>query len=190
MVERENEEVPLRTQARLLTLNQSSLYYQASEPSDEEVRLKHRIDEIYTKFPVYGSRRITQELRSEGWNINRKHVQRCMREMDIAGIFCPGPNLSKRNLQHKRNFTPSHPNHVFGIDITYSTSQTWMYFVVVIDCHFTSEQYTDLLKEAGIRISMGGKNRALYNIITERFWRTLKYEEVYLNEYNNPKEAR
>ncbi len=42
--------------------------------------------------------------------------------------------------------------------------------------HFTSEQYMDLLKEAGVRISMDGKNRALDNIITERCWRTLKYE--------------
>lgn len=37
---------------------------------------------------------------------------------------------------------------------------------------------------------MDGKNRALDNVITERFWRTLKYEEVYLHEYNSPKEAR
>jgi putative transposase len=37
---------------------------------------------------------------------------------------------------------------------------------------------------------MDGKNRALDNIITERFWRTLKYDHVYLHEYNSPKEAR
>lgn len=54
MVEREHEEVPMRTQTRLLTLNTALTYYKASEPSDEEVRLKHRIDEIYTGFPVYG----------------------------------------------------------------------------------------------------------------------------------------
>jgi putative transposase len=56
--------------------------------------------------------------------------------------------------------------------------------------HFTSDQYTNLLKEAGVQISMDGKNRALDNIITERFWRTLKYDHVYLQEYNSPKEAR
>ena len=37
---------------------------------------------------------------------------------------------------------------------------------------------------------MDGKNRALDNIFTERFWRTLKYEEVYTKEYANPREAR
>lgn len=52
--------------------------------------------------------------------------------------------------------------------------------------HFTSPQYTDLLKEAGVRISMDGKNRALDKIFTERLWRTVKYEEVYLHEYNSP----
>jgi putative transposase len=237
MVERENKEIPLRTQARILSLNRSSLYYKPVEPSDTEVKLKHRIDEIYTDHPVYGSRRITQELRVEGWDVNRKRVQRCMREMGLQGI-CPGPNLSKRNLQHKvypyllHNVRPSRPNHVWGIDITYiRLKHGWMYLVAVIDwysryvvswqldqtlempfvltavqsalrqakpeiwnsdqgSHFTSEQYTDLLKQAGVRISMDGKNRALDNIITERFWRTLKYEEVYLHEYNSPKEAR
>ncbi len=56
--------------------------------------------------------------------------------------------------------------------------------------HFTSPQYTNLLKKVGVRISMDGKNRALDNISTERLWRTIKYEEVYLHEYSSPKEAR
>jgi putative transposase len=56
--------------------------------------------------------------------------------------------------------------------------------------HFTSPLYTDRLQQAGVRISMDGKGRALDNILTERLWRTLKYEEVYLHDYANPKEAR
>jgi putative transposase len=59
------------------------------------VALKHRIDAIYTQRPFYGSRRITAQLRREGEEVNRKAVQRHMREMGIAGI-CPGPNLSRR----------------------------------------------------------------------------------------------
>jgi len=43
---------------------------------------------------------------------------------------------------------------------------------------------------ADVRISMDGKGRALDNILTERLWRTIKYEEVYLNDYLSPKEAR
>lgn len=56
--------------------------------------------------------------------------------------------------------------------------------------HFTSPQYTQLLLNARVQISMDGKGRALDNIFTERLWRTLKYEEVYLHEYASPKEAR
>jgi putative transposase len=56
--------------------------------------------------------------------------------------------------------------------------------------HFTSSQYTELLLAAGVQISMDGKGRAIDNIFTERLWRTIKYEEVYLKEYASPKEAR
>ncbi|KYC67644.1 hypothetical protein B4099_2134 [Heyndrickxia coagulans] len=62
-----------------------------------------------------------------------------MREMGTAGI-APGPNLSKRNLEHRiypyllRNLTIAHPNHVWGIDITYIRLQnSWMYLVALID---------------------------------------------------------
>jgi putative transposase len=54
---------------------------------------------------------------------------------------------------------------------------------------FTSPEYIKLLAEAGVQISMDGKGRVTDNIFTERFWRSLKYEEVYLNEYTNPREA-
>ena len=56
--------------------------------------------------------------------------------------------------------------------------------------HFTSPHYTDLLKAAHVQISMDGKGRALDNIFTERLWRTVKYEEVYLKDYASPREAR
>ncbi|SFR00827.1 Integrase core domain-containing protein [Desulfoscipio geothermicus DSM 3669] len=55
---------------------------------------------------------------------------------------------------------------------------------------FTSPQYIQLLQDAGIKISMDGKGRAIDNIFTERLWRSLKYEEVYLNEYTSPRQAR
>lgn len=48
---------------------------------------------------------------------------------------------------------------------------------------FTSEEYTAALKEHDIRISMDGRGRCFDNIFTERLWRTVKYEEVYLHEY-------
>jgi putative transposase len=56
--------------------------------------------------------------------------------------------------------------------------------------HFTSNHYIELLKKYEIRISMDGKGRALDNIFTERLWRTIKYEEVYLKDYDSPRTAR
>jgi putative transposase len=56
--------------------------------------------------------------------------------------------------------------------------------------HFTSPQYTSVLLAAGVQISMDGKGRALDNIFVERLWRSVKYEEVYLHDYANPREAR
>lgn len=50
---------------------------------------------------------------------------------------------------------------------------------------FTSNKFTDLLKEKGIKISMTGKGRCHDNIFVERLWRTLKYENIYLKEYES-----
>ena len=56
--------------------------------------------------------------------------------------------------------------------------------------HFTSSQYTSRLLAAGTRISMDGRGRAFDNIFVERLWRTIKYEEVYLHDYETPRQAR
>jgi putative transposase len=236
-VERDEHELPLSVQAELLSLSRSSLYYQPVLPSAEEVALKHRIDAIYTEYPFYGSRRITVQLRREGLTLNRKAVQRHMREMGIAGIY-PGPNLSQRHLAQQvypyllRQVTAAYPNHIWGIDITYIRLQnSWLYLVAVLDwfsryvvswqlddtldidfvlqavdsalihhkpliwnsdqgSHFTSPQYTQRLLAVDVQISMDGKGRALDNIFNERLWRTIKYEEVYLHDYQTPKQAR
>lgn len=57
-------------------------------------------------------------------------------------------------------------------------------------CQFTSQEWIYQLTLLGIKISMDGKGRALDNIPIERFWRTIKYEEVYLNTYETVREAR
>ena len=55
---------------------------------------------------------------------------------------------------------------------------------------FTSLEFTEVLKKAGIRISMDGKGRWMDNVMIERLWRSLKYECVYLNAFENGTEAR
>ncbi len=139
LVERDQAELPLSVQAELLSISRASLYYRPRGPSAEEVALRHRIDALYTQYPFYGSRRIAAQLRREGQAINRKAVQRHMREMGIAGIS-PGPNLSRRNSAHQvypyllRDITSAYPNHVWGIDVTYIRLRAgWMYLVAVLD---------------------------------------------------------
>jgi putative transposase len=54
---------------------------------------------------------------------------------------------------------------------------------------FTSQAFTGQLEEAGIRISGDGRGRALDNVFVERLWRSIKYEEVYLHEYETVSDA-
>jgi putative transposase len=126
-------------QADLLGISRSSLYYRPRQPTAEEVSLKHRIDVIYTQYPFYGSRRITAQLRREGKEVNRKAVQRHLREMSIAGIS-PGPNLSRRAQGEQvypyllRELRCTHPNQLWGTNVTYIPLQaSWMYLVAVLD---------------------------------------------------------
>ena len=237
LVERNDPELPLSLQARLLGVSRSSLYYQHRSPSAEAIALKHRIDEIYTQYPFYGSRRIREQFHRDGWQVNRKAVQRHMREMGLEALY-PGPNLSKRRQQDQiypyllSGLVITRPNQVWGIDLTYvRLQQGWMYLVAILDwyaryvvsweldqtlempfvlaaveqalalaspmivnsdqgSHFTSPQYTNLLKAHEGQISMDGKGRALDTIFTERLWRTVKYENIYLQDYQSPREAR
>jgi len=50
---------------------------------------------------------------------------------------------------------------------------------------FTSNEFTDVLRDAGVQVSMDGKGRVFDNIFTERLWRSVKYEEVYLKAYED-----
>lgn len=236
LVEREQADLPLKEQADLLSLSRASLYYQPEPPSAEEIAIKHRLDELYTEFPYYGSRKMTVLLRPT-WSINRKRVQRYLREMGLMAIY-PGPNTSQPAPGHKiypyllRHLKASAPNHIWGIDITYiKLHHGWMYLVAILDwysrfvvsyalaqtlempfvldtvtralqqatpkiinsdqgSHFTSPQYLDLFQPELTQISMDGRGRAMDNIFTERLWRSVKYEEVYLHDYETPRQAR
>ena len=237
MLEPSSLELSFKTQAELLGVSRSSLYYHPQPHSPEEVAIKHRIDELYTRWPFYGSRRITVVLNQEEIIVSRPTVQRYMREMGIAGV-APGPNTSQSAPEHKiypyllRHVHAEYPDHIWGVDITYIRLQGgWMYLVAILDwfsrfvvaweldqtlelpfvmnaveralqqatptiwnsdqgSHFTSPLYLDRLLAANVQISMDGRGRAADNIFTERLWRSVKYEEVYLNDYASPREAR
>lgn len=120
-------------------VSRSIVYYEPVGPSTEEILLRNRIDEIYTRWPFYGSRKIAAVLRQEGLPVSRDSLRTAIREMGIERIH-PSPNLSKKALAHKiypyllRNVTAQHPHHIWGIDITYiRLLPGWMYLVAIID---------------------------------------------------------
>jgi len=237
MIEPAQPALPWTVQCELLGVSRASLYYQPVRPPAEEVALKHRLDELYTAWPFYGSRRLGAVLHREGHQVNRKRVQRYMREMGIWAL-CPGPNLSRRRQKSQvfpyllRGLEIVRPDQVWGIDLTYIRLQGgWLYLVAVLDWYsryvlaweldqsralpfvleamqralqqaapeicnsdqggqFTSPQWAALLQGAGVQISMDGAGRARDNILVERLWRTVKYEEVYLQDYRSPRDAR
>lgn len=70
---------------------------------------------------------------------------------------------------------------IYGVPAIFNTDQ---------GSQFTSDAFTSVLLRHGIQISMDGKGRALDNIYVERLWRSLKYEEIYLNCYENINELK
>ena len=239
MVERDHPNITVKRQAELLSVNRTSIYRPTKEQreSEENVRLMHRIDEIYMKHPYYGYRRMTRILRDQGFVVNRKRVRRLMQVMGLEAVY-PKPNLSKRlhatytRPYLLRGLTIDRPNQVWGIDITYlRMGKGFMYLFLIIDwysrkvidyelsstlekgfvlhclkrafsrckpeimnsdqgSHFTNSDYLELLEKAGVKVSMDGKGRATDNSRTERFFRSLKYECIYINEFENPRALR
>jgi putative transposase len=228
-------------QAELLSINRSSIYREPSQQKDVseiDLLIMKRIDEIHTAHPTWGYRTITKVIRREDEIIvNSKKIRRLMQQMGVYTIY-PKPNLSKRyHAQYVRpyllrNLPITHPDQVWGVDITYIRMEKgFMYLFVILDwysrkiidfelsstldksfvmsClkrafrrakpviinsdqggHFTNQDYIALLEEAGIKISMDGKGQALDNARTERFFRTIKYDLIYIYEFASPRELR
>ena len=222
----------------LLSVPRSSAYYQPREESPEDETLMRTIDEIHLRLPFLGSRRIVDELADQGQRVNRKCVQRLMRQMGLVALY-PKPNTSRAHHAHKvypyllRGLAIERPNQVWCADITYIPMRKgFVYLVVIMDwhsrkvlswrlsntldaafcvaalrealyaygtpeifntdqgCQFTSDEFTGVLKEAGVQISMDGRGRWMDNVFIERLWRSLKYEEVYLTAYETVRQAR
>ena len=167
--------------------------------------LTHRTDGLYTAYPSYGSRRVAAQLRREGVGANRKAVQRHMREMgiDIAYIRLQGGRMylvavlgTRVRVWHSRYIVAWELDQSLELPFVLRAARRALAGAVPAirnsdqGSHFTSPQYLGLLEGAAVRISMDGKGRALDNIFTERLWRTVTYEEVYLHSYTSPREAR
>jgi len=129
----------LERQCDLLGLCRSSWYYQPQELDLFSEVLMRLIDEEFTRTPVYGYRRMTAWLRTEGHAVNPKQILRLMRLMGLEAIY-PKPSLSKRNKDHEiypyllRNVAIIRPNQVFSTDITYIRLKNgFVYLTAIID---------------------------------------------------------
>ena len=81
-------QISLRRQCELAGVARATIYAQrkAVKPNAEDVELMNAIDALYTETPYFGSRRMTVCLRNLGFLVNRKRVQRLMRQMGLAGM--------------------------------------------------------------------------------------------------------
>ena len=138
LIDKSNREISISHQAELIGISRSSIYY--DPVADEyDLLLKRLIDEQYTLMPFFGSRRIKVSLGRSGHRINRKHVQRLMREMGLEAIY-PKPHLSQAHPEHKiypyllRDVTIDRKDQVWAADITYiPLSRGFMYLVAIMD---------------------------------------------------------
>lgn len=223
-------EISQTRQAELLGISRTSIYRKKVLRDEDD--LMQKIDEIYTECPFYGNRKIREELKDHNIIIGRKRMRRLMQTMGLKPIY-PMPNTSKSNKEHTKypyllkNLTVTHPNHVWGTDITYiRLSSGFVYLSAILDWYsryvvawklsdsmetslctgtleeayktavptihnsdqgvqYTSKEYIDTLKTKNIQISMDGKGRCMDNIFTERLWRTVKYENIFLHDYQS-----
>jgi len=230
MIVGEQPGLSLSRQCDLLSISRSSLYYARKGESPENLSLMRRIDELFLKYPFYGSRQMVRQLAREGLRVGRHRVRRLMRLMGLQAIYQP-PRTSDPHPEHRvypyllRNLEIDRPNQVWCTDITYIPVQRgFLYLVAIMDwatrhvlawrlsntmdarfcvealkealakygkpetfntdqgSQFTSFDFTGVLKEAEVTISMDGRGRCMDNIFIERLWRSLKYEAIYLHE--------
>ena len=128
-------------QCILAGVSRATVYAQQKpKPVDESDLLHSRlIDEEYTRHPFYGTRRMVVYLITVGHTVNRKRVQRLMRQMGLAGM-APGPNTRRSHPDHKiypyllRGVPVVRPNSVWSTVLTYiRLARCFFYLVALID---------------------------------------------------------
>jgi transposase InsO family protein/transposase-like protein len=147
LLDRDHAELSIRRQCRLLGLARSGVYRRPRAANDNDLGLMRRIDELFTQFPFLGSRRLALMLgeqgpalsAAEGLPINRKRMQRLMRQMGIAALG-PKPRTTKPAPGHKvfpyllRGLVIDRPNQVWAADITYvPIGRGFLYVVAIMD---------------------------------------------------------
>ncbi len=139
LLDRDHAGLSVRRQCRLLGLARSGVYRKRRAANDNDLGLMRRIDELFTQFPFLGSRRLALMLGEQGLPINRKRMQRLMRQMGIAALG-PKPRTTRPAPGHKvfpyllRGLVIDRPNQVWAADITYlPIGRGFLYLVAIMD---------------------------------------------------------
>ncbi len=139
MVRRDHPELSLSRQCQVLSISRSSLCYTPKGESVENLALMRRIDELFLKYPFYGSRQMARHLRREGICIGRHRARRLMRLMGLEAIY-QAPRTSAPHPEHRiypyllGNLEIKRPNQVWCADITYIPVQRgFLYLVAIMD---------------------------------------------------------
>src|ERR1700730_1428541 len=138
-LDRDHPVLSVRRQCAMLGIARSGAYRLPRPANDDDLTLLRGIDELFTRWPFLGSRRMTAMLRAEGQVVNRKRVQRLMRRKGIVGLG-PKARTTKPAPGHTifpyllRDMTIQRPNQVWAADITYiPVGRGFLYLVAVMD---------------------------------------------------------
>jgi len=148
-------------QAAALGLARSSVYYRPEPLTQTDLDLMRRIDALNLDYPFAGSRMTKRLLVTEGYVVGRRHVTSLMRRMGIEAL--------EEAIQ------------IHGAPEIVNTDQ---------GSQFTSEEFVAAVQGCSAKVSMDGKGAWRDNVFIERFWKTLKYEAVYLRAYETMGDAR
>lgn len=132
-------ELGINRQCELLGISRSSYYYKPKPIVFEQLQLINLVDEIYTKYPFFGTRKMSSYLQRYGHNIGRKKVRRIYEILSLEAIY-PKPNLSRANKKHLiypyllSDVEINHCNQVWSTDITYIRLKGgFVYLMAIID---------------------------------------------------------
>ena len=139
MIEADHPALSVSSQCGLLGLARASYYRQPKPEPEENLRLMRLIDETYLAYPFFGSRQMARWLRRQNERVNRKRIQRLMRQMGLEAIYRK-PNLSRAQAGQRvhpyllRDLPVTRPNQVWATDITYVPVQGgYAYLCAVVD---------------------------------------------------------
>ena len=139
MIARDGPGPSLSRRCRLLSISRSSFYYAPKGESPSSLALMRRIDELFLKYPFYGSRQMARRLRREGVYVGRHRVRRLMRLMGLEAIY-QAPRTSASHPAHRiypyllRGLAIERPDQVWCADITYIPVQRgFLYLVAIMD---------------------------------------------------------